>query len=85
MRVRAQAPLVAAGLQLDYWEAGGRVGAARSGMEIQNHWGHVDAHVQLSVRPPLVHLCYDRFFCVKSPRWGSDHGMMEVCRNVQRH
>ena len=48
--MRAQAPLVGAGLQLDYWEAGGRVGAARSGMEIQNHWGHVDAHVQLSVR-----------------------------------
>lgn len=45
-----QAPVMPAGLQLDYWEAGGSMGAARSGMEIQNHWGAVDAHVQLSVR-----------------------------------
>lgn len=52
--VRVQAPLVQPGLQLDYWEAGGRLGAARSGMEIQNHWGHVDSHVELSVRTPLV-------------------------------
>lgn len=48
--MRAQAPVVRAGLQLDYWEAGSRVGAARSGMEVQNHWGAVDSHVELSVR-----------------------------------
>ena len=24
--------------------------AARAGMEIQNHWGSVDSHIELSVR-----------------------------------
>ena len=27
--------------------------AARAGMEIQNHWGSVDSHIELSVRPHL--------------------------------
>ena len=47
--VDAQAPVVQSGMQLDYWEASGRVAAARGGMEIQNHWGAVDSHVELTV------------------------------------
>ena len=39
---------------LNAWRGDGGAAAmraARAGMEIQNHWGSVDSHIELSVRP----------------------------------
>jgi hypothetical protein len=44
-----QAPVIAGGGHLSYWDSGsGNAVAARSGMEIQNHWGAVDHDTSVS-------------------------------------
>lgn len=46
-----QAPVVAAGGHLSYWGSGsGASLAARSGMEISNHWGPVNNDAQVRIR-----------------------------------
>ncbi len=45
-----QAPVVAAGGHLSYWDSGsGSASAARSGMEISNHWGPVNHDAQVRI------------------------------------